>query len=249
MLPKKYTYFRELNKHFEDKRLNKCVIEVKGEMSVLNVLHLYSANLADIEATLRQQRDRLPQAFEQSPLIVDCQKLDDNYLELDLIQLKQLLLDLKFIPVGLRHWPEAQQTQALDANWARLRQHKSAPVIETKPTRRKNTTISDIEIVEKPLRSGQQIYHPQGDVVLFQHTSAGSEILAGGSVHVYGSLRGRVLAGINGDTQARIFCQKLNAELVAIAGHYRLLDDIETDLKGQPAMVWLEGERLRISPM
>jgi septum site-determining protein MinC len=66
---------------------------------------------------------------------------------------------------------------------------------------------------------------------------------------VYGSLRGRVLAGINGDTQARIFCQKLNAELVAIAGHYRLLDDIETDLKGQPAMVWLEGERLRISPM
>ncbi|MGL4186857.1 MAG: septum site-determining protein MinC, partial [Thiotrichaceae bacterium] len=199
--------------------------------------------------TLRQQRDRLPQAFEQSPLIVDCQKLDDNYLELDLIQLKQLLLDLKFIPVGLRHWPEAQQTQALDANWALLRQHKSAPVIETKPTRRKNTTISDIEIVEKPLRSGQQIYHPQGDVVLFQHTSAGSEILAGGSVHVYGSLRGRVLAGINGDTQARIFCQKLNAELVAIAGHYRLLDDIETDLKGQPAMVWLEGERLRISPM
>ena len=249
MLPKKYTYFRELNKHFEDKRLNKCVIEVKGEMSVLNVLHLYSANLADIEATLRQQRDRLPQAFEQSPLIVDCQKLDDNYLELDLIQLKQLLLDLKFITVGLRHWPEAQQTQALDANWALLRQHKSAPVIETKPTRRKNTTISDIEIVEKPLRSGQQIYHPQGDVVLFQHTSAGSEILAGGSVHVYGSLRGRVLAGINGDTQARIFCQKLNAELVAIAGHYRLLDDIETDLKGQPAMVWLEGERLRISPM
>ncbi|WGZ89808.1 MAG: septum site-determining protein MinC [Candidatus Thiocaldithrix dubininis] len=229
--------------------MNKCVIEVKGEMSVLNVLHLYSANLADIEATLRQQRDRLPQAFEQSPLIVDCQKLDDNYLELDLIQLKQLLLDLKFIPVGLRHWPEAQQAQALDANWALLRQHKSAPVIETKPTRRKNTTISDIEIVEKPLRSGQQIYHPQGDVVLFQHTSAGSEILAGGSVHVYGSLRGRVLAGINGDTQARIFCQKLNAELVAIAGHYRLLDDIETDLKGQPAMVWLEGERLRISPM
>lgn len=249
MLTKKYTYFCELNKLFEDKRLNKCVIEVKGEMSVLNVLHLYSANLADIEATLRQQRDRLPQAFEQSPLIVDCQKLDDNYLELDLIQLKQLLLDLKFIPVGLRHWPEAQQTQALDANWALLRQHKSAPVIETKPTRRKNTTISDIEIVEKPLRSGQQIYHPQGDVVLFQHTSAGSEILAGGSVHVYGSLRGRVLAGINGDTQARIFCQKLNAELVAIAGHYRLLDDIETDLKGQPAMVWLEGERLRISPM
>jgi septum site-determining protein MinC len=249
MLSKKYTYFRVLNKHFEDKRLNKCVIEVKGEMSVLNVLHLYSVNLAEIEETLRQQRDRLPQAFEQSPLIVDCQNLDNNYTDLDLTQLKQLLLNLKFIPVGLRNWPETQQHLANKANWALLRQHKSTPVPATKPARRKNAKVSQIEIIEKPLRSGQQIYHPQGDVVLFQHTSAGSEILAGGSVHVYGSLRGRVLAGINGDTQARIFCQKLHAELVAIAGHYRLLDDIETDLKGQPAMVWLEGERLRISPM
>ena len=68
-------------------------------------------------------------------------------------------------------------------------------------------------------------------------------------MHVYGSLRGRVLAGVNGDTSARIFCQKLEAELVAIAGNYRLLDEMDTVLKGQPAMVWLEGEKLRIAPM
>ena len=249
MLTKKYTYFRLINKHFEDKRLNKGVIEVKGEMSVLNVLHLYSVNLAEIEDTLRQQRDRLPQAFEESPLVLDCQKLGDTCAELDLKQLKQMLLSLNFVPVGLRNWPEIYQELATAAHWALLRQHKASSVIESKPVRQPMPSLSDTEVVSRPLRSGQQIYHPEGDVVLFQNTSAGSEILAGGSVHVYGSLRGRVLAGINGDTKARIFCQKLNAELVAIAGHYRLLDDIETDLKGQPAMVWLDGERLRISPM
>ena len=106
-----------------------------------------------------------------------------------------------------------------------------------------------MEVIDRPVRSGQQVYHPDSDIVVLQHTSAGSEILAGGSVHVYGSLRGRVLAGILGDTSARIFCQKLEAELVAIAGNYRLLDDIDTNLKGQPAMVWLEGEKLKIAPM
>ncbi|MEZ5448134.1 MAG: septum site-determining protein MinC [Thiolinea sp.] len=103
--------------------------------------------------------------------------------------------------------------------------------------------------MERPVRSGQQVYCPDGDIVVMQHTSAGSELLAGGSVHVYGALRGRVLAGIQGDATARIFCLHLEAELVAIAGRYRLLDDMEAGLKGQPAMVYLEDEKLKIVPI
>ena len=139
----------------------------------------------------------------------------------------------------------------MQAGWAVLRAGRvsSAPARVRTPYRNEQPeqqeaapTPTSVKVIDRPLRSGQQVYFPEGSLVILQHTSAGSEILAGGSVHVYGSLRGRVLAGIGGDTSARIFCQKLEAELVAIAGHYRLLDDIDTNLKGSPAMVWLEGK-------
>ena len=119
----------------------------------------------------------------------------------------------------------------------------------TPPVKNKPVTPESVQrliTVERPVRSGQQIYCPDGDIVVLQHTSAGSELLAGGSVHVYGALRGRVLAGVQGDTEARIFCQQLEAELVAIAGRYRLLDEMEENFKGQAVMVYLEDEKLKI---
>jgi septum site-determining protein MinC len=79
--------------------------------------------------------------------------------------------------------------------------------------------------------------------------SPGSELLADGCIHVYGPLRGRALAGVNGDTSARIFCQKLEAELVAIAGRYRTSEDLDPNLKGRPVQIRLEGDRLTVSPM
>ena len=80
-------------------------------------------------------------------------------------------------------------------------------------------------------------------------TSAGSEVMADGSIHVYGAIRGRVLAGARGNTSARIFCQSLQAELIAIAGRYQLLDESSTELKGKPAMIYLDGEKLIIEPL
>jgi len=112
-----------------------------------------------------------------------------------------------------------------------------------------NDTSERVMVINRPVRSGQQVYAPDGDIVVLSQTSAGSELLAAGSVHVYGKLSGRVLAGVNGDRSVRIFCQGLNAELIAIAGHYQLLDEVDTKLKGQPAMISLEGDRLKIEPM
>ena len=89
----------------------------------------------------------------------------------------------------------------------------------------------------------------EGDAVLLTHTSAGSEVMASGSVHVYGAIRGRVLAGVHGDTSARIFCRSLDAELIAIAGCYQLLDEGNTDLRGKPAMIRLDGEKLIIEAL
>ncbi len=103
--------------------------------------------------------------------------------------------------------------------------------------------------IDRPIRSGQQIYAKNGDLVILSQTSAGSEIMADGSIHVYGPLRGRVLAGVKGDKKARIFCRSLEAELIVIAGCYQLLDESDTELKGKPAMIHLEDDKLIIESL
>jgi len=103
--------------------------------------------------------------------------------------------------------------------------------------------------IDRPVRSGQQVYAKNGDLIVLSQTSAGSEVMADGSIHVYGPLRGRVLAGVKGDKTARIFCRSLEAELIVIAGCYQLLDESKTDLKGKPAMIRLEDEKLIIESL
>lgn len=232
-------------------------VEIKGEMTLVAVLHLAAADMSLIRQGLQQKCDSLPQLFANSPLLVDVSQLGDSCQELDMFRLRTVVQELGFVPVGIRNIPEVCAEAAINAGWAILRAGRSAASVPARPERPQEREVEaeapvqgvSVKVIERPVRSGQQVYFPDGSVVVLQHTSAGSEILAGGSVHVYGSLRGRVLAGVGGDTSARIFCQKLEAELVAIAGHYRLLDDIDTHLKGCPAMVWLEGEKLKIAPM
>lgn len=228
-------------------------LEIKGEMTLVAVLQLASADMAAIRQGLQQKCDSLPQLFAHSPLIVDASQLGDACQELDMFRLRTVIQEMGFIPVGIRNMPEECTDAAVQAGWAILRAGRTgSPPARTERQQEREVEeapANSVKVIERPVRSGQQVYFPDGSVVVLQHTSAGSEILAGGSVHVYGSLRGRVLAGVGGDTSARIFCQKLEAELVAIAGHYRLLDDIDTNLKGCPAMVWLEGEKLKIAPM
>lgn len=232
------------------------LLEIKGEMTLLSVLRLASTEMETIREGLLHKLESVPQLFANSPLVVDCSRLGEACTALDMALLRNTIVELGFIPVGIRNIPEECVEPAIQAGWAVLRAGRAngAPVRVERPVAMEQPEpeapiARSVKVVDRPLRSGQQVYFPEGSLVILQHTSAGSEILAGGSVHVYGSLRGRVLAGIGGDTSARIFCQKLEAELVAIAGHYRLLDDIDTNLKGSPAMVWLEGEKLKIAPM
>lgn len=100
-------------------------------------------------------------------------------------------------------------------------------------------------IVEESVRSGQSIIHPDGDVTVLGSVSSGAEIVAGGSIHVYGALRGRALAGSAGNLKARIFCRRLEAELIAIDGLYKTAEDMEQKLRGQAVQVWLDGDVLK----
>jgi septum site-determining protein MinC len=104
-------------------------------------------------------------------------------------------------------------------------------------------------LIDSPVRSGQSIFFPDGDVTVLGSISSGAEVVAGGSIHVYGTLRGRAMAGASGDRRARIFCSRIEAELLAIDGYYRTIDDLETSLSARPVQAWLEGEKLMISAL
>ena len=104
-------------------------------------------------------------------------------------------------------------------------------------------------MIEDPVRSGQSVIFTEGDVTVLGSVGSGAEIVAGGSIHVYGTLRGRALAGATGNARARIFCHRVEAELLAINSYYRTADDIEESLRCRPAQAWLEGHTLQISAM
>ncbi|GAB3743388.1 septum site-determining protein MinC [Lysobacter olei] len=100
-----------------------------------------------------------------------------------------------------------------------------------------------------PVRSGQQVYADNRDLTVLSTVGAGAEVIADGSVHIYGPLRGRALAGAQGNDKARIFCREFHAELVAVAGHYKVLDDIPKDLYGKAVQVWLEDGQLKLAAL
>jgi septum site-determining protein MinC len=104
-------------------------------------------------------------------------------------------------------------------------------------------------MIENPVRSGQSVVFIEGDVTVLGSVGSGAEIVAGGSIHVYGALRGRALAGATGNARARIFCQRVEAELLAIDSYYRTADDIEDSLRCRPAQAWLEDGALQVSAM
>lgn len=105
-------------------------------------------------------------------------------------------------------------------------------------------------LLESPVRSGQSIFFPNGDVTVLGSVASGAEVVAGGSIHIYGTLRGRAMAGAtSGNRQARIFCSRIEAELLAIDGFYKTIDDLDASLAGRPAQAWLEGETLMITAL
>ena len=99
-------------------------------------------------------------------------------------------------------------------------------------------------VVTQPVRSGQSLFFPEGDVTVVGSVASGAEIVAGGSIHVYGTLRGRAMAGTMGNASARIFCRKLEAELIAIDGFYTPAEDMESDRRGRAVQIWLEGDAI-----
>jgi septum site-determining protein MinC len=104
-------------------------------------------------------------------------------------------------------------------------------------------------LLESPVRSGQSVVFTEGDVTVLGSVGSGAEIVAGGSIHIYGTLRGRAMAGVNGNSSARIYCQRIEAELLAIDGYYQTAEEIDPSLRNRPAQAWLQGDTMKITPL
>jgi septum site-determining protein MinC len=122
-------------------------------------------------------------------------------------------------------------------------------LVQNEPKKPEAKPKSTSLLLNNPVRSGQSVVFTEGDVTVLGSVGSGAEIVAGGSIHVYGTLRGRAMAGVNGNSTARIFCQKIEAELLAIDGYFRTAEDISATLRNRPAQAWLEGNIMKITPL
>ena len=199
--------------------------------------------LAEIDATLA----RSPGFFVGKPIVLDLAAVDLSGPAIS--HLVGSLSERSIRVLGI----EGVEEDRLGANMPPLLTGGRACVItrnepaqkpepEPKP---KQTSL----LLAEPVRSGQSIVFADGDVTVLGSVGSGAEIVAGGSIHIYGTLRGRAMAGVNGNSSARIYCQKIEAELLAIDGYYQTAEEIDASLRNRPAQAWLQGDTMKITPL
>ena len=219
--------------------------ELKGSLFTLTVLYLRRMDREAIDHYLAEKVKQAPGFFQNAPVVIDLETLAAG-TPVDFKALHDLLRKHGLIPVGVRHADPEGQVAAVLAGLPIMPEGRAAAA--AKKTETSEPVTQRNKLITQPVRSGQQIYAAEGDLVLLGPVSAGAEVLADGNIHIYGPLRGRALAGVKGDTKARIFCQQLAAELVSIAGQYRVIEQLEATVRGKAVQIYLSENRLIIEP-
>ncbi len=195
--------------------------------------------LQEIDTTIA----RSPGFFAGRPVVVDLSSVDLSQSGIG--HLLASLQDRNIRVLGIEGVEEARLTPSMPPLLSGGRSCVVEPSAPKKVETKKPTSL----LLESPVRSGQTVIFPEGDITILGSVGSGAEIVAGGSIHVYGALRGRAMAGVNGHTSARIYCQKIEAELLAIDGFYQTAEDIDEALRGQPAQAFLQGNAMRITAL
>lgn len=238
------------------------LFDFKSATLSLEAFLLKTGNLQSLEKALEERFGSTPDLFNGEPVVIDLTHLASLDVAIDFPGLVALLQRFRLKPVAVRGATVAQTNAARDAGLA------EAP--DSPPSTRTETVVKEVIkevvrevqvpvevpvashtlIVDKPLRSGQQVYAKGGDLVVMAAVNNGAEVIADGSIHIYAPLRGKAIAGAKGNTQARIFCTALEPELISIAGTYRTTENpLPDNVRGKPAQVRLDGERLVFEPI
>ena len=249
--------------------------DLKGTMAPLTVLRLHSLDLPIIERHLRIKIAQLPQLFLNAPVLVDVGTLAGHGAGLPIDELVHMLRTCKLVPVAIANLAEELVERAVAAGLGIMDQAPARPRADDRvapagvaprgsasgepgrtpapapasPHPAAPGPHSGPLVVTLPVRSGQVVYAQNTDLVVLAPVNPGAQLLADGHIHVYAPLRGRAVAGVRGCASAQIFCQRLEAELVAISGAYLTADDIPEARRGRPAQIHLEGGECRIAPL
>lgn len=251
-------------------------LKFKGNLVAITTLELLHYDPTGLSEALEEKIAQAPALFTNHPIILSLEKYDDAEVPMpDLRMIQTVVRNAGMILVGIRadaadYISEAQKvglpvfppakngrtpetTDGVADETPRIStpepEKKPEPVVEpiaAKPAASELPQPQNL-VITQPVRSGQQIYARGGDLIVLAPVSAGAELLADGNIHVYAPLRGRALAGVRGLESARIFCQSLEAELVSIAGQYKISEDLMGPQWKRPTQITLNGEKLSLT--
>lgn len=238
-----------------------------GQVGLANI-RVLAADPERLQAELARRVDTAPALFERTAVIMDLGHLPGQPRDDQAAALLEAIRSAGMLPVGL-----AYGSQAMDELSRRLglpviarfrdafrQPDDNAPAAAPTPApapaqpglefaaepKAEPTAQAGTLIHEQQVRSGQQLYAQQGDLAVTANVANGAEIIADGCIHVYSALHGRALAGAQGDARARIFCSAFHAQLISIAGHYRVFEELPEQYAGKAVQCWLENDKLRI---
>lgn len=230
-----------------------ATFEIKSANLPLVALLLKSHDMTQLAQELEARFGELPEFFDNDPLVVDLGPLREGAADIDFAALLALLRRYKVLPVAARGGSSAQMQAALKAGLAPAPDVIPAPASAAAPAGKgarpaplpeppAALTTAGAMVIDKPLRSGQQVYARGRDLVVLSMVNPGAEVIADGHIHVYAPLRGKAMAGARGFSEARILTLCLEPELVSIAGVYRTSEvPLPKELVGKPAQVRLAG--------
>lgn len=235
---------------------------VHGGMFTVMVVRVDDPNDPEFESRLAEQIARSPTFFANAPVVMDLQHCTGAASADAFHGLRRMLKRQHLIAVGVQNANATQIRAAMNADLAAFapanaaRRTEAAEPAAAAPAPRPAPVaapviaaggVSRTKVITQPVRSGTQVYARGGDLIVLASVSPGAEVIADGHVHIYGALRGRAIAGASGDTDARIFIDKLEAELLCVAGHYLVSEAIEADYIGKSVQVTLVDDRLTIN--
>jgi len=237
--------------------------QLQGTLFSLYILNILTENTEQLLFELKELIAQSPKFFDSAPLVIHCPHV--NFTDAEFGGLLAELKRLNFMPIGLKndspnakHWSALYQLALFPAHKLKARTlvDKAHNVTDTSASEalveQGDTVATEAKeddlihtsslFINHPVRSGNQIYAQGCDLIVHGPVSYGAELLADGHIHVYGPLRGRALAGVNGNTDARIYCHSLEAELLSIAGHYWLSDDLKKAHKKNVCVFFKAGQ-------
>jgi septum site-determining protein MinC len=234
-------------------------LQIRGRSLTAVALHLAGPAddgfFAALDARLRQT----PLFFENAPLVIDLAEAESLAGPAEISRLAEALRGRRLSVFGVQNATPEQCEAARKAGLIVLPagrdvglERVSQPVPARSPRSRVEPPAppaAETRLITQPVRSGQTVFADRGDLVVIGPVSSGAEVIATGNIHIYGRLRGRALAGVNGDASARIFCHALDAELLAIAGLYRTSETLGEDIPRDFVQVYLDGEKLCVEPL